>query len=194
MSSPTYNWDRWQLGFPSEYLEWIYRLVRRENPQSILEIGLGPGASTVATILATGDVPNPENKPITTPITTIDINPPPPSIKRVEELTHPGPRWNLVYGDSSERMEELYGKGHKFDYIYIDGDHSEEGVYRDAVAAYSLLKRDGVLVFDDAGAPEFTVGVNAGIKRALSGFHDLNEFHPDLDVVNPNGPRVFRRT
>lgn len=187
MSSPTYNWDRWQLGSPSEYLEWIYRMVTREFPKSILEIGLGPGASTVATILATQ-----EDK---IPVTTIDINPPTKSIERVEELTHPGKRWNLVYGDSSQIMDTMK---EQFDYIYIDGDHSEDGVYRDAIAAYRVLNSRGVIVFDDAGAKEFTVGVNAGIKRFLN-FADgsygslLTEEFPDLDVINPNGPRVFRK-
>lgn len=189
MSSPTYNWDRWQLGFASEYLEWIYRLIRKENPQSILEVGLGPGASTVAAILAVGDVPNPHNKPIMTVVTTIDINPPPKSIERVEELTHPGKRWNLLYGDSSEVMERMTNR---FDYVYIDGDHSEEGVYRDAVAGSRLVNPGGILIFDDAGAKEFIIGVNAGIKR----WHDSSLFKeefPNLDVINPHGARVFRR-
>lgn len=182
MSSPSHNWDRWQLGSPSEYLEWIYRMVKKENPSSILEIGLGPGASTVATILATDDSH--------IPITTIDINPPPPSIQRVEELTHPGRRWNLMYGDSSEVMTSLTNH---FDYIYIDGDHSEEGVFRDATAAYKLLLPGGVIIFDDAGAREFKEGVNAGISRAFKSITDLVEELPELDVINPNGPRVFRR-
>lgn len=183
MSSPTYNWDRWQLGSPSEYLEWIHRLVILKKPLSILEVGLGPGASTVSTLLAT------QERGIV--VNTIDINPPPRSIERVEELVHPGKRWNLMYGDSPTIMEMLPAES--FDYIYIDGDHSEEGVYRDAVAAYALLAPGGTLVFDDAGAPEFTVGVNAGIKRALVGKKDLVEEFLDLDVINPNGPRVFRR-
>lgn len=186
MSSPTHNWDRWQLGSPSEYLEWIYRLITCEKPKFILEIGLGPGASTVATILAT-DIDK-------TPITTIDINPPPPSIQRVEELTHPGHRWNLMYGDSSEVMEKLLHQGLKFDYIYIDGDHSEEGVFRDATSAYPILLPGGIIVFDDAGAIEFTIGVNLGIARAFTSIKDLVEEFPDLDVINPNGPRIFRRT
>lgn len=184
MSSPTYNWDRWQLGSPSEYLEWIYRMVTREGPpKSILEIGLGPGASTVATLLAT------EQDLIA--VNTVDINPPPTTIQRVEELVHPAKRWNLIYGDSSEFMDST---PMKFDYIYIDGDHSEEGVFRDAVAAYRILSPGGVIVFDDAGAIEFTIGVNAGIKRAFENIKDLVEEFPDLDVINPNGPRVFRKS
>lgn len=187
MSSPTYNWDRWQLGSPSEYLEWIYRMVKRENPKKILEIGLGPGASTVATILAAKDLLLEKNEIV---LTTIDINPPVKTIERVEELLHPGDAWILIYGDSSEVMNTF---NDRFDYIYIDGDHSEEGVFRDAQAAYPILAKDGVIIFDDAGAPEFTVGVNAGIKRSIENIRGIKEEFPDIDVINPNGPRIFRK-
>jgi len=36
-----------------------------------------------------------------------------------------------------------------YDIIYIDGDHYGDQVLEDAVNAYPLLKRDGILIFDD---------------------------------------------
>ena len=36
-----------------------------------------------------------------------------------------------------------------FDFIYIDGDHTAEGVLRDAVLAWRLLKPGGIIAFDD---------------------------------------------
>lgn len=36
-----------------------------------------------------------------------------------------------------------------FDVIYIDGDHSAKGVIEDAVLSFPLLKKDGLLIFDD---------------------------------------------
>ena len=54
---------------------------------------------------------------------------------------------NVFEGDSSVVMAaqpERY-----YDMIYIDGDHSREGVLRDAEAAVPKLKEDGILVFND---------------------------------------------
>jgi len=36
-----------------------------------------------------------------------------------------------------------------FDFIYIDGDHTAEGVLRDALLAWRLLKPGGIIAFDD---------------------------------------------
>ena len=36
-----------------------------------------------------------------------------------------------------------------FDIIYIDGDHSTAGVFKDAVNSIPLLKKGGIMIFDD---------------------------------------------
>ena len=36
-----------------------------------------------------------------------------------------------------------------YDFIYIDGDHTAEGVLRDALLAWRLLKPGGIIAFDD---------------------------------------------
>ena len=51
-------------------------------------------------------------------------------------------------GDSAEILATLPER--HFDVIYIDGDHSLEGVRRDADAAARVLKPDGFLVFNDS--------------------------------------------
>jgi predicted O-methyltransferase YrrM len=38
-----------------------------------------------------------------------------------------------------------------WDFIYIDGDHTSEQVARDADGAWSLLKSQGIIAFDDYG-------------------------------------------
>ena len=50
-------------------------------------------------------------------------------------------------GDSAEILATLPER--HFDVIYIDGDHTLEGVRRDADAAARILKPDGFLVFND---------------------------------------------
>lgn len=36
-----------------------------------------------------------------------------------------------------------------FDVIYIDGDHRSHGALEDAILAFPLLKKDGIMIFDD---------------------------------------------
>lgn len=43
------------------------------------------------------------------------------------------------------------GRREFFDFIYIDGDHRAESVLADSVLAWPLLKRGGVLIWDDYG-------------------------------------------
>ena len=44
---------------------------------------------------------------------------------------------------------KLNAKHDRFDVIYIDGDHSAKGVMEDAVLSYPLLKKGGLMIFDD---------------------------------------------
>lgn len=37
----------------------------------------------------------------------------------------------------------------KFDIIYIDGDHSAKQTYLDSILSWNLLKKDGIMIFDD---------------------------------------------
>ena len=51
---------------------------------------------------------------------------------------------------SEEFLPELIAaRCRYFDFIYLDGDHNAQGVLRDAVYAWELLKVGGVLLFDD---------------------------------------------
>jgi predicted O-methyltransferase YrrM len=67
-------------------------------------------------------------------------------------------RENLERAGIADRTETLVGysndmlrpmKKDSFDIIYIDASHTADNVIRDAVLAWDLLKRDGVLIFDD---------------------------------------------
>jgi predicted O-methyltransferase YrrM len=41
------------------------------------------------------------------------------------------------------------GKQGYFDFIYVDGSHQAPDVLSDAVLSFTLLKRNGVIAFDD---------------------------------------------
>jgi len=53
----------------------------------------------------------------------------------------------LHEGDSVEVLARFPDE--HFDWIYIDGDHSLDGVTRDAGIAVRKIKRDGLLLFND---------------------------------------------
>lgn len=56
----------------------------------------------------------------------------------------------LIRKTSSESFEELLPKyKNAFDLIYIDGDHRASVVFNDAIHAFELCKKDGVILFDD---------------------------------------------
>jgi Methyltransferase domain len=53
----------------------------------------------------------------------------------------------VIVGDSVEQLS--LQPDASYDVIYIDGDHSYEGVLRDAELASLKLKQDGILIFND---------------------------------------------
>lgn len=57
------------------------------------------------------------------------------------------PRTVLQLGDSSTQL--LRQPDHSFDWLYIDGDHSYDGVLRDAKAALQKIRPGGTLIFND---------------------------------------------
>lgn len=74
-----------------------------------------------------------------------------------------GKRITKLKGKSSDVLDTLPQRK-TYDLIYIDGDHSYEGAAQDAQAAYPLLKKGGILIFDDYNNDQF------GVKRAVDEF------------------------
>jgi hypothetical protein len=58
-----------------------------------------------------------------------------------------GPEITVKQGDSSKVLSTYPDEF--FDWIYIDGDHSYDGVKRDADVSIKKIKRDGLLFFND---------------------------------------------
>ena len=62
---------------------------------------------------------------------------------------------------SAIALADLLGQGKNFDLIYIDGSHRFDDVFVDAYFAFRLLRKDGIVLFDDcstddvATVPEF---------------------------------------
>lgn len=91
-----------------------------------------------------------------------------------------GKRITKVKGKSNELLAskpwQQPTKRGTYDLIYIDGDHSYEGAKADAELAYPLLKKGGVMIFDDYNNDQF--GVRRAVDEFLesvSGFEVLRE-------------------
>ena len=65
---------------------------------------------------------------------------------------HPGrARLSVHKGYSDECLAHLIAAGKKgyFDFVYVDGSHQAADVLADAVLGFKLLKRGGIIAFDD---------------------------------------------
>jgi predicted O-methyltransferase YrrM len=52
-------------------------------------------------------------------------------------------------GSSLQVLPQLLDEKQEFDVIYVDGSHLADDVLTDGITAWRLLKKDGVLIFDD---------------------------------------------
>ena len=59
--------------------------------------------------------------------------------------------------ESYRALSHFIQERKEFDFIYIDGDHTAPAVLTDACMAWPLLKKGGIMLFDDYhwGPPEF---------------------------------------
>lgn len=73
-----------------------------------------------------------------------------------------GKRIRKLKGNSADVLKKL--KGNKYDLIYIDGSHTYEDALLDAQLAYPLLKKGGIMIFDDYNNADF------GVKQAVDEF------------------------
>jgi predicted O-methyltransferase YrrM len=55
----------------------------------------------------------------------------------------------IIQGFSHEELPRLLCNGSKFDIIFIDGNHTASFVLTDAVMSWYLLKKGGIMIFDD---------------------------------------------
>lgn len=80
----------------------------------------------------------------------------------------------LVRKKSYEAFQQL--KDLRFGFIYVDGDHTEAGVFTDAVQYWNILKEDGgFMLFDDYGQSGET-------KRGIDRFLETQKGNFDLLV------------
>lgn len=77
---------------------------------------------------------------------------------------------------------------HTYDFIYIDGSHHAKDVLIDAVQAWSLIKVDGLIIFDDYTMKSDAWGVPL---PAIDAFLDI--FGPYIEVVHKSEQVIVRK-
>ena len=97
-----------------------------------------------------------------------------------------------VQGSSYYRLaEEIASNGTEdYDFIYIDGSHIAKDVLTDACMAWALLKKGGIMVFDDYmwGNPR---DILHRPKPAIDAF--INLFAEEVDVIHLGYQAVVRK-
>jgi predicted O-methyltransferase YrrM len=53
---------------------------------------------------------------------------------------------NIIKNKSQIALKQI---NEQYDFIYIDGDHTASSVIEDAILSFSLLKKGGIMIFDD---------------------------------------------
>jgi|TARA_R100001129_G_scaffold169299_1_gene137948 predicted O-methyltransferase YrrM len=92
----------------------------------------------------------------------------------------------IVKGDSSEELRIF--PNNYFDFIYVDGNHDEKAVIKDAIGSFRVLKKGGIIAFDD-----YLLGIrypnsygskamNGSAKKAIDYF--IETFKDELDVIH----------
>ena len=90
-------------------------------------------------------------------------------------------------------LAEAISSDAKFDVIYVDGDHEGKAALRDAAMAWPLLRKGGVLVFDDypwqfeKDAPSWKLPPKPGIDAFLKLWAD------EIEVLRINWQVYLRK-
>ena len=109
-------------------------------------------------------------------------------VRFVENINKTGlkDKVRIVKGDSSEELR-IFPKEY-FDFIYVDGDHDEKAVIKDAIGSFRVLKKGGMIAFDD-----YLLGIkypnspgakamNGSTKKAIDYFLDV--FQDELEIIH----------
>ena len=67
----------------------------------------------------------------------------------IENINKTGKRdkVDIIKGDSANYLGKF--PENYFDFIYVDGDHNEQPVIKDATMSFRILKKGGIMAFDD---------------------------------------------
>ena len=115
-----------------------------------LEVGCFEGLSSFfvlseyrdvnAILLDIWDMPNPNSKTL-----SHNFN----SVEKAFDNNLSGFNFTKIKDDSVVAMRKLFKQNRSFDFIYVDGSHNGEDILSDAIEAFKILKKEGLIFFDD---------------------------------------------
>ena len=114
-------------------------------------------------------------------------------IHNMELLMEKHPTRSVVayMGTSIKHLSWLIDNHDPFDFVYIDGSHIAKDVLTDACMAWPLLRKDGIMVFDDYLWGDMS-RPNHVPKPAIDAF--VNIFIEELKIVHVGYQFIVRKT
>ncbi len=76
----------------------------------------------------------------------------------------------IFVGDSRQSLSQLICNELMFDFIYVDGSHKAKDVLADAVMSWILLRKGGLIIFDDYLWEKFEANISSAPKIAIDSF------------------------
>jgi len=94
----------------------------------------------------------------------------------------------IMAGKSQEKLKEI--EPNSFDFIYIDGSHLASDTLEDAVLSFRLLKKGGIIIFDD-----YTWGRHLPIAEIPAVGIDafIYVYGNQLEVLEKNSQAIIRK-
>lgn len=98
---------------------------------------------------------------------------------------YPSTKITQVYGDSNLTLRDYVATGelNTFDMIHIDGGHETHTVVNDFIYTQFLLKKDGVVIFDDYNFGNIKNVVDYYINKNVITKCDLDVVETDLHYI-----------
>ena len=177
-----YNYYQIEAASTINNLIVLKKLIENKDIKNTLEIGLANGASAL-TILKTQRKKNKD-------FTHTSIDPLQSSIWKNNALSiikEDGFSGNFVFFEESSELflPSLLKEGKKYDLIYVDGSHLFTYVLVDMYYSSCLLKKGGIILFDDCRKTEVDQVIkiiNKNMKKFLKPFN-LREYYPNKSPI-----------
>ena len=96
---------------------------------------------------------------------------------------YPSTKITEIYGDSNLTLRKYTSELNSFDLIHIDGGHETHTVVNDFIYTQFLLKKDGVVIFDDYNFGNIKEVVDYYVDRNVITKYDVDVVDTDLHYI-----------
>ncbi|WP_009547317.1 class I SAM-dependent methyltransferase [Crocosphaera subtropica] len=87
----------------------------------------------------------------------------------------------VLVGDSKYNLSQLVSHELSFDFIYVDGSHDAKDVLADAILGWMLLKKGGLMIFDDYLWEFFEQDIVSAPKMGIDSF--INCYSREIRII-----------